>query len=62
MTRTEYNGLQDERLAKIEGHIETLNHNSSKTQADIVWLKWFIKIIMGVILANGAGTLYLILK
>jgi len=39
------NSIQDQRLSKIESHIEIINHELGHVQTDVAWLKKFFWII-----------------
>lgn len=42
------NKYQNYRLDKIEGHISTLNKEMGCVKTDLAWLKWWMKLIIGI--------------
>lgn len=72
MTKTNYNGIQDERLRRLESCVENINeritiinHNSTdqkvsvaKVQSDVDWLKKFFWIIAGASISSLIGIVF----
>jgi len=50
--RKEERGYIDEKLKPIEDCIRTLNHEMGHVQGQLVWIKWLLMAVLGVIIGG----------
>ena len=56
------NSQQDKRLGLLEKHIFTINSEMGAIKADVKWLKWWVKLMIGSQFAIIIALLRLIFK
>jgi len=56
------NNYQDNRLDKIEKHLEVLNREFGKTQTDVAWIKKMVFILIPILASMIVSLISIFLK